>query len=71
MTLDLSKDEALVLFDLLSRWDSSQQMNIADEAEQRVLWNLHAGLERQLAEPFATEYEALIAAARQRIREGA
>jgi hypothetical protein len=36
--LKLTKDEALVLFELLSRYSDSAVLSAADSAELRVLW---------------------------------
>lgn len=69
MVIDISSDEALVLFDWLTRWEKTGTFAVAGEAEQRVLWNLLAELEEQLAEPFSLEYPALLEAARARLRE--
>lgn len=69
MTLDLSADEALVLFEFLSRWDETGTFDLVDQAEQRVLWDVLAGLEGQLTEPFSPDYGALVAAARTRLRD--
>ena len=69
MQIDLTSDEALVLFDLLSRWDDSERFEVGDPAERRVLWNLLAELERRLAEPFAPDYASLLDAARARVRD--
>jgi hypothetical protein len=35
------------------------------------LWDLHATLEATLAEPLSREYDGLLAAARQRVRDAA
>ncbi|HVI78836.1 MAG TPA: hypothetical protein VM715_11880 [Candidatus Acidoferrum sp.] len=68
MTLEISSDEALVLFSFLSRWDQTQGLAITDEAEAHVLWNLQAELERHLAEPFSPDYPALLQQARSRLK---
>jgi len=69
VSLTLSRDEALVLFDYLFRFDRSDSLAIEDQAEQRVLWNLQARLEKILAEPFRDDYADLIRAARDRVRD--
>jgi hypothetical protein len=69
MQVDLSPDEALVLFDVLSRWEQSERFDVADQAEERVLWNIKAGLERQLAEPLSPDYARLLDEARARVRD--
>jgi hypothetical protein len=66
VTLSLTDDEALVLFDWLVREDE-KRLPTAHEAEQKVLWGLEAQLERVLVEPLRPEYREMVAAARERI----
>ena len=66
--LRLSGDEALVLFEWLANFNASKA-TFADQAEQRVLWDLEAGLERHLVSPLRDDYDALLAAARARVRD--
>ena len=66
---ELSRDEAIVFFDWLARLNKGTNHAFADQAEQRVLWDLEATLESKLAEPFARNYEELLAAARGRVRD--
>jgi hypothetical protein len=50
----LSRDEALVLFEWLSRTDEATNDFgdlVEDQAEQRALWNLTSFLEGVLVEP--------------------
>jgi hypothetical protein len=68
-TVTLDADEALILFEMLSRWNEDPTFAPADQAEQRVLWNLCCALEEQLAEPFQPDYPAILAAARDRVRD--
>jgi hypothetical protein len=65
VTVSLTQDEALVLFEWLAaeRWDPT----IQHPAERRVLWDLEAQLERVLVAPLRPDYGALLAAARQRV----
>jgi hypothetical protein len=69
VTLRLTPDEALVLFDFLQRFDATDTLSIDDPAEQRALWNLSCLLERELTEPFLPDYAEHLAAARDRLRE--
>ena len=66
--LEPAGDEALVLFELLSRFDDDSVLAVQDQAEERALWNLHGLLQKQLVEPFDPDYKALLAAARDRLR---
>ncbi len=66
----VTKDEALVLFDFLSRFSNNESLNIQDQAEERALWNLTCIFEKALEEPFSREWESIIKAARNRLRDG-
>lgn len=68
VTISLSSDEALVLFDLLHRWEDEERVDAPlHEAEQIALWNLSVLLERQLSEPFQPGYTNLVSEARDRL----
>ena len=69
--VELTLDEALVLYEFLHRYTESDQLDIADQAEQRALWNLLAVLEKILVEPFDARYVELVTAARERLRDQA
>jgi hypothetical protein len=67
--LNLSKDESIVLFEFLSRFSAEGKLEIADQSEERILWNLCCDLERILVEPFSAEYVKMLENARNRIRD--
>ena len=69
VTIDLSQDEALVLFECLSRFKERGAFVIEDQAEERVLWDVHCVLEKVLVEPFQADYRAKVDAARDRTRD--
>jgi len=69
VVLPLSRSEALVLFEFLSRYTQNDRFDIADQAEQRVLWDMCAHLETVLSEPFRSDYDAILAAAREAVRD--
>ena len=71
MLIEISEDEALVLFDLLQSFEESDETTNAlrHVAERNVLWALTAQLEKQLVPPFKEEYAALLSAARTRVEE--
>jgi hypothetical protein len=70
VTLELSADQALVLFDWLARMsDAGGPVPFVDKAEQRVFWDMECMLERVLVEPFAADYQFLLEAARSRVRD--
>ena len=67
--ISLTPDETLVLFDWL--WERTQKSDFAFEhqAEQRVIWDLTAVLERQLVAPFEDSYPEQVAQARERVAD--
>ena len=66
----LSANEAVVLFEWLHRvGDQEAALGIEDQAEQRVLWDMSACLERLLVEPFDGNYHQLVADARAAVRD--
>src|SRR5258705_212232 len=67
--IHLSRDVALVLFELLSRAAPTGAVRPVDSAEQRALWDLEAELERLLPEPLLANYPQLLEAALHRLRD--
>ena len=69
----LTHDEALVMSDFLSRnsGPDSDTLNIEDQAELRVLWDIEAILESWLVAPLAPDYAERLAAARAAVRDSA
>ncbi len=68
VVIRLSRDEALMLFEILHRWE--EQGRVAEpehHAEQIALWNLSCMLESELAEVFDPAWDRLIADARMRL----
>lgn len=52
VTLHLSSDEALVLFELLARFEQDETLATEHGGETAALWRLQAALEKALTEPF-------------------
>ena len=69
VTVEISREEALVLFEWLSRFNKAEDTIFADQAEQRVLWDIEAMLESTLVEPFDPKYDELLEAARAKVRD--
>jgi hypothetical protein len=70
VTVVLTSDEALVLFELLHRWEDSGAPSAELLAgEQAALWALSSRLESILVEPFAANYRDLVDQARRRLSE--
>lgn len=65
----LTEDEALVLFDFLHRFGETGTPALADQAEERALWNLGATLEGLLVPPLRSDYRQRLEAARSRLRD--
>lgn len=71
VAIELSTAEALVLFELLTRWyeESLDTLLIKHQAEQRVLWDIQCILERQLTAPFQADYQDQVIAARHAVQD--
>ncbi|QTV79396.1 hypothetical protein [Microbacterium sp. NIBRBAC000506063] len=70
LSLTISYDEMVVLFDLLFRLNSeSSKFELVHEAEERILWNLEATLETHINEIFDPDFQSIIDAARARLTE--
>ena len=67
--IKLSHDEALVLFDFLTRFSHEQRLETEHQAEERVLWNIQCNLESILAEPLTGDYTERLAQARDKVRD--
>ncbi|KFC61470.1 hypothetical protein [Massilia sp. LC238] len=67
--ISLSADEALVLFEFLSRFDESNELTIVDQAGERALSNLLGPLQKQLVPPFQQDYVEQLQQARNRLRD--
>ena len=63
-SISLNKDQALVLFELVIRLKSSNDLLVG---EREVLNDIECALERQLEEPFRPDYLELVAQARSRL----
>jgi hypothetical protein len=68
VALELTADEALVLFEWLSRFNQNEDVAFEDAAEQRVLFDLESKLESSLSAPLEPNYKVLLAEARNRVR---
>ena len=69
-SLELTRAEALVLFDYLHRLEDQKVQLSSDPAEQIALWALSASLERVLVEPFQGDYVRLVSQAREHLTTG-
>lgn len=67
VTLTMAPDDALVLFEMLSRAEEGEQFATQHQAEDLVLTRLLGQLERSLVAPFAADYLDRLTAARARL----
>jgi hypothetical protein len=58
--ISLTKDEALVLFEMISRFSDTDKLSIEHQSEERALWNLNCSLESVLVEPLDDKYLELL-----------
>lgn len=65
--VELSKDEALILFECLAQLDERDALPAKDQAEEKVFWTIQAQLESKLVEPFDPEYRVLVERAKARL----
>lgn len=73
MKVELTDDEALVLFELLHEYgekDDGRMVTVGHAAERNALWALSGALERELVAPFKENYADLLAGAEARRGEG-
>lgn len=64
----LSDDEAIVLFDWLTKRSETLANDHRPTADDIAMWNLEALLEKALADPFAPDYAERLEAARSRLK---
>lgn len=66
-TIEFSNNELLVLFDWLVDFNKRDYNFNCQVAEQRLLWDLEALLEKQIVEAFDDNYTKLLDKARKKI----
>jgi hypothetical protein len=69
VTVSFTTDEALVLSEWLDQRTTHDDFPFEHQAEQRVIWNLTAVLERALAAPFTSDYGLQLDEARSRVAD--
>ncbi len=70
ITITISKDEALVLFEFFARFDDSNDFTLRHTAEYLAFTRMSAQLDKAFIEPFQPEYSELLRAARDRVAAG-
>ncbi|MBC3873973.1 hypothetical protein [Undibacterium flavidum] len=69
VTVTLTSDEAVVLFEFLRRFSDTDKLTIEDQAEERVLWNLCCIFEKASVLPLEANYPQALLSARDRLRD--
>lgn len=68
--LELTKEEAIVLFDWISRLNEEEKPELfRDQAEERVLWDVEASIEKVISETFKSNYAEILSEAREKVRD--
>jgi hypothetical protein len=67
--LSLTADEAVVLFEFVRRFSELDTLTIADQAEERVLWNVCCIFEKGLLASLEGNWTDLLKQARNRLRD--
>ena len=75
VAISLGNDEALTLFDFISEWirdgfgDKTTGLKLENDGQWHALSGLIAALEKELVQPFESDYVDLVASARERLIE--
>lgn len=68
MKIELTNEEAIVLYDLLYRISEKDEY-YEDIAEQYVLWKIESQLDKLLVEPFMDRYQEIVKQNRDTVRK--
>ncbi|MDO6517796.1 hypothetical protein [Zobellia uliginosa] len=70
IVVELTKEEAIVLLDWLSRFNERENRDLfQDQAEERVLWDMEASIEKVIGETFDSNYAEILSKAREKVRD--
>jgi hypothetical protein len=69
ITIEITGQEARVLFEYLRRCNDEDRYWFADQAEQRVLWDLECLLEKSVPEVFDPNYKERLRTAWTQLRD--
>ncbi len=64
LNISLTQDEALVFYEMISRFSGSENLPIEHQAELITLWNLKSNLEKELSDSLKSNYDESLQAAR-------
>jgi len=68
-TIELDKNESLVLIDLLIRFREKEELVFEHESEKQIFYDLCAMLEFQVPELLSPKYRELLAEARSKVAD--
>ena len=69
VSIVLSRNEALILFDWLASFETRGLQSACDDAEQSVLWKIEGRLESTLIDIFADNYHERLEQAKRFVAE--
>lgn len=69
VTITLTADEAVVLFEFARRFSDTDKLTFEDQAEERALWNLCCIFEKNFVVPVDVAYSDALQTARDRLRD--
>ena len=69
INLQLTRDEALVLFELIAEYDMEPELKLPSQAERLAIIHVAGAFEKTLVELFQPDYLELVRAARTRLVE--
>lgn len=67
LSIVLSKDEALVLFEFFARFENTNEFSLHNNAEYLAFSRISAQLDKVLIEPLDSNYQAVLKAAQLRV----
>ena len=70
LSLKVSRDEALVLFDLFARFEETNRLILRHNAEFVALSRISAQIDKSLVEPFSPDYVLRLSQAQSRVAAG-
>jgi len=57
VNLDITNDEAVILWNFLRRYSTDEVLVIEDQAEQRALWNLECFFEKEVGNCYEGDWD--------------
>jgi hypothetical protein len=70
VTVTISQDDALVLFEFFERFGKTESLSLTHAAEYLALMKISAQIDRCVVAPFKENYWSLLQAAHERVAEG-